>query len=638
MKFSIDVNSNGSFNIKMGNMKINDCFPGLNKRVVHPVDVKVKESKDSYKIIYQLGDVEIDLKILLKNDYEIVIKSSLIQNGKTFKWFHPIFSAEMHGVDGIFKQGLGMGGPSGYCSLKKIIENHDKVESYGVFSLCSNNGEYIVIAGDNHSRFLNSYGVDILQSDEIRENISCGFRLEKVKDMKIDLPDIYITSTNDLENGLQKAAKKIAKNMKARTHREPSYHWCSWYYLYNNLSHSILLDYLDGFSKMTPHIPLKYIQIDAGYFPSAGDWLIPNHLWPNGMKAAFDDIRKYGYEPGIWIAPYMVGNRSKLYKEHPDWILYDLNGKPVVPMKFYNEPQIWGYLDEEYFVLDTSHPDAMEYIRNVFKEFKKMGVKFFKTDFMKFGFQDSTKVKRYTPGKTSVEYFRDLLQVIREEIGEDSYWLGCIAPFLPFIGYADGMRIAGDVGAQWDENDFGPVNMIREVPADNYFNNIYWQNDPDCMMLRNFHIYLNKTEVESLALLQAVSGGIVSTSDPLHEIAKERTDLFRFVEPREKIKTKNPLLGKEAKEIIFVNEIEKFEKYNIFIFNPTDEVMIRELNIEELTGISGAYTRLWNTKQYSTDLRTSVIAKIEPHGCNLFFISKSKVLNKEVKNIWNWYK
>ena len=46
----------------------------------------------------------------------------------------------------------------------------------------------------------------------------------------------------------------------------------------------------------------------------------------------------------------MVGNRSRLFAEHPDWILYDLNGNPVTPWIMDNEPKVWGYQDEEYYV------------------------------------------------------------------------------------------------------------------------------------------------------------------------------------------------------------------------------------------------------------------------------------------------
>lgn len=195
-----------------------------------------------------------------------------------------------------------------------------------------------------------------------------------------------------------------------------------------------------------------------------------------GLKKAAETIINAGYEPGVWIAPFIVGDQSGLCKNHPDWLLHDLEGNLVTEIRSYNEPKVWGNLDSNYYVLDTSHPEALAYLKEVFQTLKKWGFSMYKTDFMLWNMHDTSKVQRFDSSMTSVEILRNTLKTIREAIGEESYLLGCIAPFLPFIGYADGMRIAGDVGAQWAE-DYGPVNMIRELAADNYFNNIYWQND-----------------------------------------------------------------------------------------------------------------------------------------------------------------
>ena len=139
-------------------------------------------------------------------------------------------------------------------------------------------------------------------------------------------------------------------------------------------------------------------------------------------------------------------------------------------------------------------------------------------------------MRRHTPGKTSVEYYRDLLTVIREEIGKESFWLGCGTPFAPSLGYIDGTRIGGDVGDSWKAG-FGPMNMLEETRGDQYFNNVWWQNDSDVVMLRDFHIHLDGKEIRSLALWQGILGGVINTSAPLHEIAPDRLALWRFLQP-----------------------------------------------------------------------------------------------------------
>jgi alpha-galactosidase len=340
--------------------------------------------------------------------------------------------------------------------------------------------------------------------------------------------------------------------------------------------------------------------------------------------------------PGIWIGPFMVGNRSRLWKEHPDWILHNNDGTPVTNWRFYTENKVWGYLDEEFYTLDTSHPEALEYLRTVFRTFRRYGVGLYKTDFMFWGIEDSTKVKRHTPGKTSFEYFRDTLKAIREEIGEDSYWLGCIAPFLPFVGFADGMRIAGDVGAQWNGEQFGPENMIQEIVGDNYLNWIYWQNDPDAMLLRNFHTALTDEETESLVLLQAVSGGMMYTSDPVHEMSEERKALLRFVMPKNKVKPELPFLQDPRKEIVMVHQWEQEGKALVFVFNPTEETVVEHYSLRQLTGQEAAYVREWKTGECNEDKVRDLLVRIPAHGCKLYFVCSADKPKQKIDNLWNW--
>ena len=40
--------------------------------------------------------------------------------------------------------------------------------------------------------------------------------------------------------------------------------------------------------------PIRYFQIDAGYFPSTGDWLECTERFPLGLQEAFDRINQAG--------------------------------------------------------------------------------------------------------------------------------------------------------------------------------------------------------------------------------------------------------------------------------------------------------------------------------------------------------
>ena len=74
---------------------------------------------------------------------------------------------------------------------------------------------------------------------------------------------------------------------------------------------------------------------------------------------------------------------------------YDTEDKPVRPWITDNEPKPWGYQDEEYYCLDTSHPEAMAYMKMYLKHFTAGGAEMFKTDFMLWGLQDSSRVKEH---------------------------------------------------------------------------------------------------------------------------------------------------------------------------------------------------------------------------------------------------
>ena len=222
--------------------------------------------------------------------------------------------------------------------------------------------------------------------------------------------------------------------------------------------------------------------------------------------------------------------------------------------------------------------------------------------------------------------------MIREAIGENSYWLGCIAPFLPFVGYADGMRIGGDVGSSWD-GEFGPQNMMHCLVGNHYTNHHYYQTDPDAVMLRDFQIRLTEREVQSLALLAAISGSCIYTSDPLHRIAQERVALFRFIEPDQRRKPSLPFLAEERPEIVMVHK--EGRKGLLFILNKTEAPLRETYRPEEL-----GFDPSWNIFAFQTGEREALWKKqlavnIPPHGCRLFLLSADTQVTVDYERLWN---
>lgn len=55
-------------------------------------------------------------------------------------------------------------------------------------------------------------------------------------------------------------------------------------------------------------------------FAGLGDWTPDTNKFPGGLKPLIEAVRQRGMKFGLWVEPEMVNRRSKLFKEHPDWV------------------------------------------------------------------------------------------------------------------------------------------------------------------------------------------------------------------------------------------------------------------------------------------------------------------------------
>ena len=605
------IENDGSFSLLDAPVAIRRAYPWLDGAAVRPARVTVEGST----IHYALGEGWLEVTLGTGADGATV--ETRLGGMPIAPWrVSPVGGGFVEGADRVFRQGLGLGGPSGFVDLPLS----EPAESVGLCALQAAGGAALVVASHDHARFLMQARVAAAGEPDTGTQLTAGFRTERIPlDGALTLPALHLRAAETAWDGLHETARATAEVMHARPVQQASYHWCSWYYLYQYLTEDELDAYLAGFQAAGG--PLQSVQIDAGYFAAVGDWLMPNERWPSGLEAAFARIREAGYRPGIWIGPFMVGNRSRLFREHPDWILRTPEGKPFGLWDWYGEPRLWGYRDEEYYVLDTSHPDAFAYLTEVFRTFRRWGATLYKTDFMYWGLTDSSLVKRHTPGKTSVEYFRDVLAMIRREIGEESFWLGCVGPFTPFIGYADAMRIGGDVGAAWT-GVFGPQNMMQETVADQYFNNVWWQNDPDAILVRDLHTKLTDTEVRSLSLWQGILGGVICTSDPLHEISPERQALWRFLAPGEPWTTELPFFGTRERLHAAVRRYPAQDAWAALLFNTTDDEVTRRIPVTALTGAPSLHAFAWGPEgAEALGAVNELLVTLPPHASALYYLS-----------------
>lgn len=625
--YMVIVHEGGNFDIEIGGQAINDCFPGIDGRSIRPISVLTECIGNETNIIYRLNEGYLQLRII---DGETITIETICSDFTTKPHFvNPIFQAVIKELKGIFIQNMGLRGKYGYFDIANTDVKTAKIESIGITSLKGDTVSLTVFAC-NHEEFTNIYSVEPSFSTPGRFLFSAGFNLECKADGTISLPAIYFMQNTQMDNGLSNAAMMTAKAMNARPAKSATCIWSSWYYRFNYMTHDVLKEYLEGFKNSGKKAPYEYVQIDGGYCTTPGDWLSPNYQWPEGLGAAFELIKSYGYKPGIWIAPFVVGNCSRLYKEHPDFVLHGLNGKPVIEKKFYEWNKPWPNFDTEYYILDTSHPGAMEYIIDVFKTFKSLGAELFKIDFMLWGMVDSTRVKRYSSGRTSVEYFRELVSNIRDAIGEESYLLGCIAPFLPFLSFADGMRIGGDVVSFYEPSH---VKMLAsKFVGANYFNHVYWENDPDVVIIRDFDTDLSEKEAKAMAVFQAFTGGILGTSDPLYKAGKPAQELFDFLSPKKNAKPYYPFF--EQNDEVIVACYSENKRHIIFLFNIGILDKIKKYCLKDLIGVEDGYLYEKIENNQVQGKTKEVYAEIKAKGCLLYYCDEEQQIENEPMNLW----
>jgi alpha-galactosidase len=423
----------------------------------------------------------------------------------------------------------------------------------------------------------------------------------------------------------------VSKAMNPRLSAPTIRGWCSWYNLYAAITEENILEHLRGVKavKERENLPMSIFQIDDGFTPEMGDWLDVKPQFPRGMKPLLDDIREAGFTPGLWIAPFMVGNRSKLYQEHPDWVVVDRETeKPLPLMRFYGEFR-WHKRSEEYYTLDTTHPDAFEYLRNVFRVWRnEWGCEYFKTDFMHFGTEHTpANAKWHQDGMTRIEIWRRTCEMIREEIG-DAVWLGCGCPLWASIGLVDGIRIGGDVGVEW-EDGAKAHGLLRNQMLRNFGNGILWQADPDCILLRERFHNLSDKEIEALAIFAGMAGGVLMTSDALHELSDERLRLWKLVLNRATHDScEYRLIDSKVNDQVIVQQRHRSGISAMFFLNTGDEPVQRTYQIWKFMyphfedePLSHRYIYDWTGDTITPEKMSQIDLVLQPHEGRLLFFS-----------------
>jgi alpha-galactosidase len=403
--------------------------------------------------------------------------------------------------------------------------------------------------------------------------------------------------------------------------------WSSWYYYYNKISSKEILKNLEAIKEK--NLEFDFIEIDDGYQKSVGDWLTLQPQFEGKMKLLADSIRKAGFEPGIWIAPFIAEKRSELSETHPEYLLRDEYGKEIVAGYNIFWPGHW------YYGLDITNPRFEEYIRNVIRTLvHEWGYSFLKCDFLfggclRGGTHNDLNISR-------AEVLKRGMKLIREEAGDDVLIVGCGMPLSTGIGSVDIMRIGPDTGPYWKQRwgfilntgaIVGARNSIRNFMVRSAMHKQLWINDPDCLMIRSKKTQLTHHERMSQINAIILSGGMLLFSDDFTEIRKQDfDDIPKIMELNRECFEGDPipidLMDREIPEV-FLNT-----SGYLGVFNFTRTSRNKTVNIKNLPSLNGSISRIsdvWTGEEIEIDAGGRLtLPKMPPHSSRLFKIFNAK--------------
>ena len=306
--------------------------------------------------------------------------------------------------------------------------------------------------------------------------------------------------------------------------------WCSWFYTLAEISEDEVLRNTEFATRELRAFGLEYIQIDDGYQRSLGEWE-GNARFPHGMQWLAERIKAQGFKPGLWVAPYVISERSDVFRLHPEWLVQRRDGslQRIGNWENENSPEALREATKCY-CLDITHPEAAEWLRELFETIaRRWGYEMIKIDFMAWSILAAERYR--DPTLSSAEVYRRGLTIMRAAVGETCHILEC-GPGNTTVGLIDSMRIEADINygyaaAVWKQYFQDPACSTAAAAKRYYFHGRTWVNDADHVCLD----LLTRNQAEAAATSIALSGGNMISGDRLIDLDPAKLEILKKITP-----------------------------------------------------------------------------------------------------------
>jgi alpha-galactosidase len=383
---------------------------------------------------------------------------------------------------------------------------------FGLLTLTPPRGETSLLAFTSCAKFSGKF---VIRGSSLRGVVDAeGIALEAGETWTLE--ELMVKSDTDRGRLMAELGDRLALHHPPLKTSQPPTGWCSWYCYGPRVTAQQVLDNLDVIAKSFPS--LKYVQIDDGYQSAMGDWLTTGSAFGGNVRTVLDQIRRRGFEPAIWVAPFVAEEASDVFRQHRDWFIKDADGAPLRS----DRVTFGGWRHGPWYALDGTHPAVQDHFDHLFKTMREeWGCTYFKLDANFWGAMHGGRF--HDPKATRVDAYRRGMQAIVRGAG-GAFLLGCNHPIWPSIGVVHGSRSSNDIKRSWDR----VMTTARQSLSRNWQNGRLWWNDPDAVVLAG---ELTDAECQFHATAIYASGGMVLSGDDLTAIPPRRAAMLRKLLP-----------------------------------------------------------------------------------------------------------
>jgi len=457
------------------------------------------------------------------------------------------------------------------------------------------------------------------------------------------LDAVWLREHREFNEGLSVYADTVRARHGARVPARTVAGWVDWQYYRLRKSEPIVMQSVRALRRLKrAGYPFTHVIIDGGWCDHASEWMKPSASFPD-IRRLCRAIRRAGFIPGLWLAPYITHVETEVAARHPDWMLLDRKtGRPLFKARSNVGPCR---------VLDFSVPAALDWLRQIVTTMvREWGVGYLKLDGPCLWHYAGGRL--HDPRVTFIEQVHRSLAAIREACG-DAVLVEGEGVYGPAVGAVDIQRTSQDTRTAWHDLATGKPLMKENLQNDllsAFLHGRWWHNHRENVVLRDFpspfhagvaarpeskDSILTENQLKSQITAAALSGGAMLLSDPMEALARSPGRLAlvsRFLPHYEAAGGALPadvFRGGRAPSIYALPIDRGFDAWTVIgVFNWTDSHQSADVPLGRLAGIDDWHVFEFWTERYLGCRRCASraaqfrVRDVPAHGCALLAVRR----------------